>query len=70
MWRGNGRSAGRRDRGRSALDAAGRETGIAVIGMGSSGRGGVELLADVDLMLVYGAEGGEMGGTEGAENGE
>jgi len=53
------------------LDAAGRETGLAVIGMGKLGGEELNYSSDVDLMFVYGAEGETAGGPEGRlENGE
>ena len=53
------------------LDAAGRETGLAVVGMGKLGGEELNYSSDVDLMFVYGAEGETAGGPEGRlENGE
>jgi len=53
------------------LDAAGRETGLAVVGMGKLGGEELNYSSDVDLMVVYGAEGETAGGPEGRlENGE
>jgi len=52
------------------LDAAGRETGLAVVGMGKLGGEELNYSSDIDLMFVYGAEGETAGGPEGRlENG-
>ena len=52
------------------LDVDGRETGLAVVGMGKLGGDELNYSSDVDLMLVYGAEGETAGGPEGRlENG-
>src|SRR3989442_680360 len=52
------------------LDAAGRETGLAVVGMGRLGGEELNYSSDIDLMFVYGAEGETAGGPEGRlENG-
>ncbi len=47
------------------LDAAGRETGVAVIAMGKLGGGELNYSSDVDLMFVYGADGETAGGPSG-----
>jgi [glutamine synthetase] adenylyltransferase / [glutamine synthetase]-adenylyl-L-tyrosine phosphorylase len=53
------------------LDADGRETGLAVIGMGKLGGEELNYSSDIDLMFVYGAEGDTAGGPEGRiANGE
>ncbi|HEV8474284.1 MAG TPA: hypothetical protein VGR82_16010 [Methylomirabilota bacterium] len=53
------------------LDADGRETGLAVIGMGKLGGEELNYSSDIDLMFVYGAEGRTAGGAEGRlDNGE
>jgi glutamate-ammonia-ligase adenylyltransferase len=53
------------------LDADGRETGAAVIGMGKLGGEELNYSSDIDLMFVYGADGETAGGPEGRlENGE
>ncbi|HEY7518614.1 MAG TPA: bifunctional [glutamate--ammonia ligase]-adenylyl-L-tyrosine phosphorylase/[glutamate--ammonia-ligase] adenylyltransferase [Methylomirabilota bacterium] len=53
------------------LDAAGHETGVAVIGMGKLGGEELNYSSDIDLMFVYGAEGDTAGGPEGRlANGE
>jgi glutamate-ammonia-ligase adenylyltransferase len=53
------------------LDAEGRETGLAVIGMGKLGGEELNYSSDIDLMFVYGADGETTGGTEGRlPNGE
>ena len=52
-------------------DAEGRETGLAVVGMGKLGGDELNYSSDIDLMFVYGAEGETAGGPEGRlENGE
>jgi [glutamine synthetase] adenylyltransferase / [glutamine synthetase]-adenylyl-L-tyrosine phosphorylase len=52
------------------LDADGRETGLAVVGMGKLGGDELNYSSDIDLMFVYGAEGETAGGPEGRlENG-
>ena len=52
------------------LDAGGRETGLAVVGMGKLGGEELNYSSDIDLMFVYGAEGETAGGPEGRlENG-
>ena len=49
----------------------GRETGVAVIGMGKLGGEELNYSSDIDLMFVYGAEGDTAGGPDGAvANGE
>src|SRR5438552_2232800 len=53
------------------LDAEGRETGLAVIGMGKLGGEELNYSSDIDLMFVYGAEGDTAGGPDGRlPNGE
>jgi glutamate-ammonia-ligase adenylyltransferase len=53
------------------LDADGRETGLAVVGMGKLGGEELNYSSDIDLMFVYGAEGETAGGPDGRlENGE
>ena len=53
------------------LDAEGRETGLAVVGMGKLGGEELNYSSDIDLMFVYGAEGHTAGGPGGRlENGE
>jgi [glutamine synthetase] adenylyltransferase / [glutamine synthetase]-adenylyl-L-tyrosine phosphorylase len=53
------------------LDAAGAETGLAIIGMGKLGGEELNYSSDIDLMFVYGADGNTAGGPEGAlPNGE
>ena len=53
------------------LDEAGRETGLAVIGMGKLGGEELNYSSDIDLMFVYGADGETTGGPEGRlANGE
>ena len=53
------------------LDDAGRETGLAVIGMGKLGGEELNYSSDIDLMFVYGADGETAGGPEGRlSNGE
>jgi glutamate-ammonia-ligase adenylyltransferase len=53
------------------LDAAGDETGLAVIGMGKLGGEELNYSSDIDLMFVYGADGETAGGPDGAlPNGE
>ncbi len=47
------------------LDADGRETGLAVIGMGKLGGEELNYSSDIDLMFVYGAEGQTAGGSDG-----
>jgi [glutamine synthetase] adenylyltransferase / [glutamine synthetase]-adenylyl-L-tyrosine phosphorylase len=47
------------------LDADGRETGLAVIGMGKLGGEELNYSSDIDLMFVYGGEGDTAGGPEG-----
>jgi glutamate-ammonia-ligase adenylyltransferase len=52
------------------LDADGRETGLAVVGMGKLGGDELNYSSDVDLMFVYGVDGETAGGPEGRlENG-
>ena len=52
-------------------DDDGRETGLAVIGMGKLGGEELNYSSDIDLMFVYGAEGETTGGSEGRlSNGE
>jgi glutamate-ammonia-ligase adenylyltransferase len=52
-------------------DDEGRETGLAVIGMGKLGGEELNYSSDIDLMFVYGAEGETAGGPEGRlPNGE
>jgi len=46
-------------------DADGRETGLAVVGMGKLGGEELNYSSDVDLMFVYGADGETAGGPEG-----
>ena len=51
-------------------DADGRETGLAVVGMGKLGGEELNYSSDIDLMFVYGAEGETAGGPDGRlENG-
>ncbi len=53
------------------LDAGGRETGLAVVGMGKLGGEELNYSSDIDLMFVYGAEGDTAGGADGrVANGE
>jgi glutamate-ammonia-ligase adenylyltransferase len=53
------------------LDAEGRPTGLAVIGMGKLGGEELNYSSDIDLMFVYGADGTTAGGPEGrVANGE
>lgn len=53
------------------LDAGGKETGLAIIGMGKLGGEELNYSSDIDLMFVYGADGETGGGSEGAlPNGE
>jgi glutamate-ammonia-ligase adenylyltransferase len=53
------------------LDAGGRQTGVAVIGMGKLGGEELNYSSDIDLMFVYGADGHTAGGPEGRlPNGE
>src|SRR5262249_41495459 len=53
------------------LDTDGHETGLAVIGMGKVGGGGLNYPSDIDLMFVSGAEGDTAGGPDGRlPNGE
>ncbi|HET7344139.1 MAG TPA: glutamate-ammonia-ligase adenylyltransferase, partial [Methylomirabilota bacterium] len=53
------------------LDGDGRETGVAIIGMGKLGGEELNYSSDIDLMFVYGAEGDTAGGPDGAvANGE
>jgi glutamate-ammonia-ligase adenylyltransferase len=53
------------------LDDDGRETGLAVIGMGKLGGEELNYSSDIDLMFVYGAEGETAGGPQGRlSNGE
>src|SRR5438067_8328001 len=47
------------------LDGDGRETGLAVVGMGKLGGEELNYSSDIDLMFVYGAEGDTAGGPEG-----
>ncbi|PYO25031.1 MAG: hypothetical protein DMD85_05075 [Candidatus Rokuibacteriota bacterium] len=52
------------------LDADGRETGLAVVGMGKLGGDELNYSSDIDLMFVYGADGETAGGPDGRlENG-
>src|SRR5207302_4162496 len=52
------------------LDADGRETSLAVIGMGKLGGDELNYSSDIDLMFVYGADGETAGGPDGRlENG-
>jgi [glutamine synthetase] adenylyltransferase / [glutamine synthetase]-adenylyl-L-tyrosine phosphorylase len=52
-------------------DDEGRETGLAVIGMGKLGGQELNYSSDIDLMFVYGADGETTGGTAGRlPNGE
>ena len=46
-------------------DADGRETGMAVVGMGKLGGEELNYSSDIDLMFVYGADGETSGGSEG-----
>jgi glutamate-ammonia-ligase adenylyltransferase len=63
--------AGARARVGAPLDDEGRETGVAVIGMGKLGGEELNYSSDIDLMFVYGAEGETAGGPEGRlANGE
>jgi glutamate-ammonia-ligase adenylyltransferase len=60
-----------RARAGAPLDDGGRETGLAVIGMGKLGGEELNYSSDIDLMFVYGAEGETAGGPEGRlSNGE
>lgn len=53
------------------LDAAGEETGLAVIGLGKLGGEELNYSSDVDLVFVYGADGRTAGGRAGqVDNGE
>ena len=47
------------------LDGEGRETGLAIIGMGKLGGRELNYSSDIDLMFVYGAEGETAGGPGG-----
>jgi glutamate-ammonia-ligase adenylyltransferase len=47
------------------LDDTGRETGLAIIGMGKLGGRELNYSSDIDLMFVYGADGETAGGPEG-----
>ncbi len=47
------------------LDADGRETGLAAVGMGKLGGLELNYSSDIDLMFVYGAEGETAGGPDG-----
>src|SRR2546427_391215 len=47
------------------LDADGRETGLAVVGMGKLGGDELNYSSDIDLMFVYGADGETAGGRDG-----
>src|SRR5437762_379331 len=52
------------------LDADGRETSLAVVGMGKLGGDELNYSSDIDLMFVYGADGETAGGPDGRlENG-
>src|SRR6185436_14413053 len=52
-------------------DAAGRETGLAIVGMGKLGGRELNYSSDIDLMFVYGANGETAGGSAGRlPNGE
>jgi glutamate-ammonia-ligase adenylyltransferase len=52
-------------------DAEGRETGLAVIGMGKLGGEELNYSSDIDLMFVYGGDGETTGGPDGVvPNGE
>ncbi|MBI2204614.1 MAG: hypothetical protein HYU41_12260 [Candidatus Rokubacteria bacterium] len=52
-------------------DADGRETGMAVVGMGKLGGEELNYSSDIDLMFVYGADGQTSGGPGGRlENGD
>jgi glutamate-ammonia-ligase adenylyltransferase len=63
--------AEQRERLGAPLDAEGRETGLAVIGMGKLGGEELNYSSDIDLMFVYGAEGDTAGGPAGRlPNGE
>src|SRR5712664_298760 len=60
-----------RARSGAPLDPGGRETGLAVIGMGKLGGEELNYSSDIDLMFVYGAEGETAGGSQGrVDNGE
>ncbi|MBI1736368.1 MAG: bifunctional [glutamate--ammonia ligase]-adenylyl-L-tyrosine phosphorylase/[glutamate--ammonia-ligase] adenylyltransferase [Candidatus Rokubacteria bacterium] len=48
------------------IDADGRETGMAIIGMGKLGGEELNYSSDIDLMFVYGADGETAGGPAGA----
>jgi glutamate-ammonia-ligase adenylyltransferase len=53
------------------LDGAGRETGLAIIGMGKLGGEELNYSSDIDLVFVYGADGETAGGPGGRlANGE
>ncbi|MBI3636262.1 MAG: hypothetical protein HY216_08620 [Candidatus Rokubacteria bacterium] len=53
------------------LDAAGGETGLAIVGMGKLGGDELNYSSDIDLMFVYGADGETAGGAAGRlPNGE
>jgi [glutamine synthetase] adenylyltransferase / [glutamine synthetase]-adenylyl-L-tyrosine phosphorylase len=53
------------------FDADGRETGLAIVGMGKLGGDELNYSSDIDLMFVYGAEGQTAGGPDGRlENGD
>lgn len=47
------------------LDADGRETGLAIVGMGKLGGEGLNYSSDIDLMFVYGTDGETAGGPGG-----
>ncbi len=47
------------------LDAAGHETGLAIVGMGKLGGEELNYSSDIDLMFVYGADGETSGGPAG-----
>jgi glutamate-ammonia-ligase adenylyltransferase len=52
-------------------DADGKDTGLAVIGMGKLGGQELNYSSDIDLMFVYGADGTTSGGSAGTlPNGE